>query len=104
MSEPVYMLNALWFKEPGGREKYMEYGAAVAPLLEAAGAAVGEMYQSQQCLIGEWDPDALFVVKYPSQAAFEAMVSSEAYAQVMHLREESLVKSVLTRCSGFDWS
>ena len=31
---PVTMLNLLKFKADGGMEKYMEYGAAVAPLLE----------------------------------------------------------------------
>ncbi len=38
MTSPIFMLNALWFKPNGGKEKYAEYGAAVAPLLEKHGA------------------------------------------------------------------
>jgi hypothetical protein len=33
---PAVMLNLLRFKPDGGRERYEEYGAAVAPLLERA--------------------------------------------------------------------
>ena len=35
---PVVMLNLLRFAPDGGRERYAEYGAAVAPLLEGVGA------------------------------------------------------------------
>jgi hypothetical protein len=34
---PVVMLNLLAFRPEGGKERYLEYGAAVAPLLEKAG-------------------------------------------------------------------
>jgi hypothetical protein len=37
---PVYMVNLLKFKTPNGVASYLEYGAGVAPLLEAAGATV----------------------------------------------------------------
>ena len=98
------MLNVLWFKEHGGREKYAEYGAAVAPLLDAVGGQAGEMYKPEQALIGDWDPDAIFVVKYPSMEAFESMAGSPEYAEIMHLREEALDNSLLVRCSEFDWA
>lgn len=54
MSEPMFMLNVLWFKKEGGQQKYMEYGAAVAPLLEAAGAEVKSNYAPEESLIGDW--------------------------------------------------
>ena len=104
MDETIYMLNALWFKKDGGREKYMEYGAAVGPLLEAAGAEFKDWYSPEAAIVGEWDPDVFFVVRYPSQAAFEAMFQSPAYAKIMHLREEALEKSLLIRCKAFDWT
>jgi hypothetical protein len=37
---PVAMLNLLAFEPEGGKERYMEYGAAVAPLLEKAGGRI----------------------------------------------------------------
>jgi uncharacterized protein (DUF1330 family) len=104
MSEAIFMMNVLWFKKDGGLKKYMEYGAAVAPLLEAAGAEVKENYSPEESLIGDWDPDLFFVVRYPSKAAFESMVSSPEYAKIMHLREEALQNSLLVRCKHFEWS
>ncbi len=104
MTSPIFMLNALWFKPDGGKEKYAEYGAAVAPLLEKHGAEIGPSYRPEQALIGEWDADLFFVVKYPSKADFEAMITSPEYASIMHLREQAIDKSLLVRCGAFDWS
>jgi uncharacterized protein (DUF1330 family) len=104
MDEPIFMLNALWFKKQGGKEKYLEYAAAVAPLLETVGGEAGSNYGPEAALIGNWDPDVFFVVRYPSQAAFESMVRSSAYAEIRHLREDALENSLLIRCKSFDWS
>jgi hypothetical protein len=37
---PVVMLNLLAFRPDGGRERYEEYGEAVAPALERAGGRI----------------------------------------------------------------
>lgn len=103
MEEPIYMLNALWLKSDGGRDKYLAYGEAMQPLLEKAGAEVMPNYAPEQAIIGDWDPDVFFFVKYPNQSAFETMISSDAYKNVMHLREEAIDKSLLIRCKPFDW-
>ena len=103
MDEPIFMLNALWFKKDGGLKKYMEYGAAIAPLFKAAGAEVKDNYSPEESLVGDWDPDAFFVVRYPNKAAFMTMVSSPEYAKVKHLREEALDNSLLVRCKPFEW-
>ncbi len=104
MSDAIYMLNALWFKEQGGKEKYAEYASAVAPLLEGVGASPGQIFQAKQALIGDWAPDAFFVVKYPNKSAFEAMISSPEYAEISHLREDALEKSLLTESSEFSFN
>ena len=103
MNEPIYMLNALWFKPDGGKEKYLEYGAAARPLLKEAGAEVMDNYAPEKSLIGDWDPDVFFLVKYPSQEAFESMIGSPAYQKILHLREEAIDNSLLIRCKPFDW-
>ena len=92
---PVAMLNLLKFKPDGGRERYLEYGAAVTPLLEAVGARVLYSGACRELLIGAEDWDHLAVVEYPSVGAFLDMVESEAYAKVRPLREEALVRSLL---------
>jgi uncharacterized protein (DUF1330 family) len=103
MNEPVYMLNALWLKKEGGEEKYLEYGAAAIPLLQKAGAEVKEYYHPEEGLIGEWDPDVFFLVKYPSREAFESMINSPAFQQVAQLREEAIEKSLLISCKALAW-
>lgn len=103
MSESIYMLNALWFKEDGGKQKYLEYGAAARPLLQAAGAEVQSNYYPEAGLIGDWDPDVFFLVKYPSKEAFDTMANSPEYRAIVHLREAALEKSLLIRCRPFDW-
>ena len=65
MSDRVYMLNALWFKKDGGAQKYMEYGIAAAPFVEALGGKRIDGYQPQQSLIGDWDPELFFLVEWP---------------------------------------
>lgn len=102
MEEPIYMLNAIWFKEHGGREKYQEYGAAAYPLLKKAGAEGLPRFYPEEELVGQWDPDVFFVVKYPNKAAFESMISSPEYQKIKHLREDAIEKSLLIRCKPFE--
>ncbi len=92
---PIAMLNLLKFKPDGGRERYLEYGTAVAPLLAKVGGRVRYAGACRELLIGTEDWDLLAVVEYPSAGAFLKMANSEAYAAIRHLREESLVRSVL---------
>lgn len=104
MDQPIYMLNALWFKKEGGREKYIEYSAAVAPLLKNVGGEPKQAYNPEKALIGDFDPDVFFVVKYPSQSAFDSMVTSKEYEEIRHLREEAIENSLLVRCGEYDWN
>ncbi|GAA5315146.1 MAG: hypothetical protein AseanaTS_03500 [Candidatus Pelagadaptatus aseana] len=104
MDEPIYMLNALWLKKDGGAEKYLEYGAAARPLLAKAGAEVQENYAPEQSLIGDFDPDVFFMVRYPSMDAFKTMIGSPEYQKILHLREEAIDNSLLIRCKPYDWN
>ncbi len=96
--EPIYMLNALWFKAAGGAEKYQQYLRAASPITASLGARMLEGYKPEVSLIGEWDPDLFFVVEWPSEAAFKALMGHEGYNEIKHLREEALDKSLLIRC------
>ncbi|MBB0246480.1 DUF1330 domain-containing protein [Streptomyces alkaliphilus] len=94
---PVVMLNLLRFAE-GGREAYRRYSRAVAETFlprhggevlyagEGAGALVAEEGQ-------EWD--AVLLVRYPSRAAFLAMVSDPGYRDVARWRAVALTEAVL---------
>jgi uncharacterized protein (DUF1330 family) len=92
---PVVMLNLLRFQPDGGRERYAEYGVAVAPLLERVGARVVFGGGSAPVLLGDETWDLVLLVEYPTRQAFLDMVGSEDYAAIGHLRTEALVRGEL---------
>lgn len=87
---PVVMLNLLRFKPEGGRERYGEYGTAVAPLLERAGARVVFAGDPATALLGPASWDLVLLVEYPTRGAFLEMIGSEDYQAIAHLRTEAL--------------
>jgi uncharacterized protein (DUF1330 family) len=92
---PVVMLNLLALKTDGGRARYEEYGAAVAPLLERVGGRVVYAGEPDPALLGEESWDLVLLVEYPSRQAFLDMVGSSEYQQIAHLRTEALTKGEL---------
>lgn len=101
--EPVFMLNALWFKPGGGEASYRHYLAAASQVIAtlAINAKSHTLLQPQAMLIGEWDPDLVFVMEYASKAEFDRLVNSEEYVQIRHLREDALEKSLLIQCGRY---
>jgi uncharacterized protein (DUF1330 family) len=99
---PVVMVNLLQFRRPGGVERYLQYGRAVAPHLERVGAKVRYAGAGPSVVIGDGEHpwwDAIIIVEYPSPAAFLDMVSAEDYRQVHGHREEALVRGDLIATS-----
>ncbi len=92
---PVLMLNLLDFKPAGGEERYLEYGEAVAPLLDRAGARVLHAGAGSGALIGPSKWDLVVLVSYPTRQAFLDMITSEEYLAIAHLRTEALERSEL---------
>ncbi len=99
---PVYMLNLLEFVPDGGAERYAEYGAAVAPLLEKAGGKPIFAGRPAESLIGEGSWDMMLLVSYPTRQAFLDMVSSPEYQEIEHLRSQALARSELRAMDAVD--
>ncbi len=93
---PVVMLNLLRFAD-GGRARYREYAAAVAPFLARAGGELVYAGDGSTALVAEdgqaWD--AVLLVRYPSRAAFTTMVADPEYQRITHLRTQALQEAVL---------
>ena len=89
------MLNLLAFEPENGKERYAEYGAAVAPLLEKAGGRIVYAGAAAPALIGEAGWDLVALVEYPSRQAFLEMIGSPEYQAIAHLRTEALARSEL---------
>jgi uncharacterized protein (DUF1330 family) len=98
----VTMLNLLEFAPTGGRERYAEYGAAVAPLLERAGGRIVFAGEGGSALLGDEGWDMVLLVEYPSRRAFLEMIGSEEYQAIAHLRTEALVRGELHPLEGVD--
>jgi uncharacterized protein (DUF1330 family) len=92
---PVVMLNLLRFQPDGGRERYAEYGAAVAPMVERLGGRVVFAGDPDVALLGEHSWDMVLLVEYPTRGAFLEMIGSDEYQAIAHLRTEALVKGEL---------
>jgi uncharacterized protein (DUF1330 family) len=92
---PVVMLNLLRFHPEGGRERYAEYGAAVAPLLEKVGGRIVFAGEPAAPLLGDDSWDLVALVEYPSRRAFLDMISSPDYIAIGHLRTEALTEGEL---------
>jgi uncharacterized protein (DUF1330 family) len=92
---PVVMLNLLSFKPEGGRERYEEYGAAVAPLLEKVGGQIVFFGAPSSALLGDDSWDLVVLVEYPTRQAFLDMVGSPEYQAIERLRSEALSKGEL---------
>lgn len=92
---PVVMLNLLAFKPEGGRERYEEYGEAVAPLLERAGGRIVFLGAPAAVLLGEDSWDLVVLVEYPTRQAFLDMIGSAEYQEIAHLRTEALSRGEL---------
>jgi len=98
MTDKIYMLNALWFKQDGGEARYHEYIKAIEPLVSAAGGRKLRSLVPTRGLIGDFDADLMFFVEYPDWDAFKKFANSADYHQVAHMREEAIEKSLLIRC------
>lgn len=98
----VTMLNLLEFKDEGGRERYAEYGEAVAPLLEAAGGRVVFAGEANSVLLGEDSWDMVLLVEYPNRKSFLEMIGSDDYRAIAHLRTEALARGELHPLDGVE--
>ena len=98
---PFVMVNLLKFKDQAeyadgrdtdlsGREAYALYGAAVRKLIDELGGRSIYSGPVTGLMLGEVDElwDMVALVEYPNSAAFQAMVTSEAY-QAAHVHRDA---------------
>jgi uncharacterized protein (DUF1330 family) len=99
---PVVMVNLLKFTQPGGLERYLQYGQGVAPHLERVGGTVRYGGAAPTVVIGEGERpwwDAILIVEYPSPAAFIEMVTDPDYLKVHEHRAAALERGDLIATS-----
>jgi uncharacterized protein (DUF1330 family) len=95
---PIVMVNLLKFSGDDGAEHYRRYAAEVQPHVASVGGSVLYAGDVSRRVIGEegdvaWD--AVVVVRYPSRAAFLAMISTPEYLEIHRHREAALTSAEL---------
>lgn len=94
---PVVMLNLLRYAPGDGRELYSRYLEAAGPLVARHGAEIVYAGDTSPALAAEpgqsWD--AVAIVRYPSRAAFAALVRDPDYAAADRLRLRSVSEVTL---------
>ncbi len=93
---PVVMLNMLRFKEDG-RASYERYGREIQRFLQKVGAEVVYLGDCSTSLVAPQahDWDMVLLARYPSRAAFAAMVADPDYQAITGLRTAALEEAVL---------
>jgi uncharacterized protein (DUF1330 family) len=88
---PLVMAQLLRFVE-GGRDSYLDYYAAVQPILLSIGAQV--LYAGECTLpllaAGSEAWDAVVIVRYPNRGAYVEMLADPSYQAIAHLRRAAL--------------
>lgn len=93
---PVFMLNLLRFKKPGGRELFQKYGEASAPSLEGLGTELIFDGLSGITVIGPDAWDEVSLIRYPSKDTFvNYFFHDPAHQAAAPLRDEALEDSRL---------
>jgi len=105
---PLNMLNLIRVRAqaayPDGRaatghEAYRAYGSEAAPIFERVGGTILWRGRFEALLIGPADErwDYCFIARYPSAAAFLAMVTDPAYREAVKHRQAAVADSRLIR-------
>lgn len=98
---PMVMVQLLRFAE-GGRDKYLEYTAAMQPVLLSLGARVLYGGECGEPLLAAQKWDAVVVVRYPNHAAYLSMLADPVHAQLEPLRRSALQEVMLLPAN--DWA
>ena len=106
--QPIMMLNCLFFRaraaypdnrEVTGAEAYEAYGMASATVFQRVGGEIIWRGKPEVTLIGPTDEpwDLIFIARYPTAAAFLAMVTDPIYREAVKHRQAAVLDSRLIR-------
>lgn len=95
---PVVMLNLVKYRQPDGKQQYLDYSRGFVPLLKQLGGTILWGGDVTGIAIGDdiadaWDYAVL--VRYPSRQAFVDVMTSDAYAAINPHRLAALTKHLL---------
>lgn len=99
--EKAYLLYAVWFREKHGAQRYREYLEAASPIARDYGARRVEFMLPVEVLRGDFEPDYISIIEWPSVDAYYEFLKDVRYSAVAPLREEAVAKSAIVHCRRF---
>ncbi|MEC7490807.1 MAG: DUF1330 domain-containing protein [Pseudomonadota bacterium] len=83
-------------------EAYNRYKTAVKPMVEAAGGEYLARDGKIDVLVGDWNPERVVIIKWPSLEAQDAFSASNDYRPWKELRELVTTTKTVVRVEGLD--
>lgn len=97
-AEKAYLLDAVWFKPPHGSEHFRKYLEAASPIARQYGARRVEALFPMEVLRGNFDPDYISLIEWPSMEQYYAFLRDIHYRAVAPMRESAIARSVQIHC------
>ena len=89
----AYLLIDITVKD---KAPYMQYIEKARPIVENYGGEYIIRGGAVTPLFGDWLPERIILIKFPSKETIEKCFSSKEYLEIKHLRENSTItKSVI---------
>jgi len=85
---PHYLLGATTVTDPGWIEEYMQKVPPISARFGVQGLAMGNEFS---VLEGAWPRDGLVLLRFPSEAVFQAFWYGEEYRAMKELREANTI-------------
>ena len=82
---PYYIIFDVDIWDP---DRYLTYMEQVRPALEAAGGRYLVRGGAHKTYEGDWEPQRLVLLEFPSQEAWESFYYGPAYAGIKRIRDE----------------
>lgn len=83
--------------QPQALARYLE---ATGPLLEAAGARIVQRFVLNEAVVGDRPAQSVIIVDYPDRAAVDQVFSSQAYKDIIEVRDKAFLEYHVTVVAG----
>ncbi len=99
--QKAYLLFAVWFKAKDGVQRYRDYLEAASPIAKEYGARRVEFMIPVETLRGDFEPDYISIIEWPSVQAYYDFLKDLRYQAVSPMREKAVAKSAIIHCRRY---
>ncbi len=97
-AEKAYILEAIWFRKGQGAQRYREYLESASPIASRYGARRVEALFSIEALRGDFEPDYVCVIEWPSIDTYYNFLKDMHYRTIAPIKEEAIARVVSLHC------